>query len=58
MPTYRMRYSAVPRDRFYVKTYGYLSFAKKNMVKSYAVSTRKNSLTSQKYHQQLLPKLL
>lgn len=29
MPNYRMRYSAVPRDRFYVKTYGYLSFAKK-----------------------------
>ena len=40
-----MRYSVQPRDRIFVKGYGYLSFAKnKNLLKTWAVIMVKNVL--------------
>ena len=47
-----MRYSTEPRDRTYVKGYGFLSFAK-NMGKSLSISMVKNFLIALKNLQQM-----
>ena len=46
-----MRYSVQPRDRIFVKGYGFLSFAK-NMSKN--IGKNKNKNLSGKYSQKLL----
>ena len=42
MRTYRMKYSMKPKEQIYVKSYGYLSFAK-NMSKNLIINYGKKS---------------
>ena len=53
----KMRYSIEPRDRIYVKGYGFLSFAK-NMGKSLSNKYGQKLLIALKYLQQMQQKLL